>query len=417
MEIDQFKEILEEFLNTDANHLWSIEDDVHFDGDWVEFQESFAISDADLLATEVRTRSEDPDWNWWPTLLRGNDPVPAETGVAALLPLMRLSRNAAGVILEGMASGWSGHPEAILPTLIHEAGLKIEDIGGHGSFTPDGRRGRWYDERTWHWSGPVKHVPGFIHFPFPQQRRPLAPGRIAPRSTGASPRILYVSPVGGGATELLPDVLHVFRKAGADILLLQYDNADMDLPPDVRVIRDRGFKWQLAVRHLHPDSLTDYDYIFFWDDDLGTDGFDPDRFISIMRTNRLEMAQPSIQSPHGLSHAITRHRPCPQPFRCPEEGKIRPVVGRLTNFVEIMAPVYTRESWREFYGYLDPDNRSGWGYDYIPLGRKGIVDALPVVHTRAVQSINHESEMDIKRFMDDQGIFRHQPVDHGWLFE
>lgn len=136
-----------------------------------------------------------------------------------------------------------------------------------------------------------------------------------------------------------------------------------------------------------------------------------------MEINRLDMAQPSIQSPHGLSHGITKHRPCPPPLRHPDGKTTHSVVGRLTNFVEIMAPVFTREAWKEFYGYLEPDNRSGWGYDYIPLGRKGVVDALPVVHTRAVQSINRQSENEIRRFLDDQGLFRHAAVDQGWLFE
>ena len=80
-----------------------------------------------------------------------------------------------------------------------------------------------------------------------------------------------------------------------------------------------------------------------------------------------------------------------------------------------MAPVFTREAWQEFYAYLDPENRSGWGYDYIPLGRKGIVDALPVVHTRPVQSINSTSEKDLGKFLDAQGLFRHQAMDLGWL--
>jgi Protein of unknown function (DUF707) len=141
------------------------------------------------------------------------------------------------------------------------------------------------------------------------------------------------------------------------------------------------------------------------------------RFAGIMRANRLDMAQPSIQSPHGLSHAITKHRPCQAPWRDPDGKTVHPVVGRLTNFVEIMAPVFTREAWREFYGYLDSENRSGWGYDYIPLGRRGIVDAMPVVHTRAVQSINGASETEIRRFLDDQGLFRYAPTDQGWLFE
>lgn len=94
-----------------------------------------------------------------------------------------------------------------------------------------------------------------------------------------------------------------------------------------------------------------------------------------------------------------------------------PVVGRLTNFVEIMAPVFTRGAWREMFSYLAPENRSGWGYDYIPLGRKGIVDAMPVVHTRAVQSNNGDSQAEIRRFLDSQGLFRHTHAEHGWLFE
>jgi hypothetical protein len=103
---------------------------------------------------------------------------------------------------------------------------------------------------------------------------------------------------------------------------------------------------------------------------LRVSGFDPLRFVRIMQANRLEMAQPAIHSPHGLSHAITRHRPCPPPWRDPDGVTVLPVVGRLTNFVEIMAPVFSRQAWREFYSYLDPANQSGWGYDYIPLGRE-----------------------------------------------
>jgi hypothetical protein len=256
-----------------------------------------------------------------------------------------------------------------------------------------------------------------LHFPVPRQQRALAPARFSPGDAKGIARILYVSPVGGASKELLPDVLETFRRAGADCLLLQYDEVDLPVPDGIRVIRDKGYKWQLALRHLSPDVVRDYDTIFFWDDDLGMTGFDPARFVRVMQANRLEMAQPAILSPHGLSHDITRPRPCPPPWQEPMGGTVHPVVGRLTNFVEIMAPVFTRDAWCEFYGYLDPSNRSGWGYDYIPLGRKGIVDALPVMHTRPVQSINGESERELRRFLDDQGLFRHAPVEHGWLFE
>ncbi len=408
-------EQLEEFLGSEVEYLWLVDEPVYLDGDWESFYSGFDDRDADLLATEIRTRAEDPDWNWWSSLKDGEEPAPADTGVAALLPLVRLSRPAAKAIMAGVRAGWSGHPEALYPTLVSRAGLKVEDIGGNGSFTPEDRKGRWYDGRTWHWQGPVEHVPGKLHFPMRIPRRPLATSRIAPADGPC--RMLYVSPVGAPAKDLLPEVLAAFRNAGADCLLLQYDQAELPVPEGVQLIQDRGYKWQLALRHLHPDVVAEYDYLFFWDDDIGVNGFDPGRFVRIMQANRLEMAQPAIESPHGLSHAITRRRHCPTPWRSVTGEPIHPVAGRITNFVEIMVPVFTREAWREFYGYLDPDNRSGWGYDYIPVGRKGIVDLLPVIHTRAVQSINGESERDIRMFLDDHGLFRFQPVEEGWLFE
>lgn len=444
MERNEFGGLLADFLATEDERLWIIDDRVWSDDGMDSFRETLdEASAADFLATEIRKHQVDPDWTWWKDFKAPEGQDPLEFGVAALLPVIRLSRAAAAAVLKGIDDGWTGHSEALIPTLVHRAGLKIEDIGGTGSFTPPERIGRWYDKRTWHWQGPVEHVPGMLHYPVPRQTRGLAEGRLervhAERcvertfcppnpnratechlhpvdETSALPRMLYVSPVGGAAAELLPGVMNAFQGAGTDRWLLQYDDAELAVPDGVRVIRDKGYKWQLALRHLHPDAVADYDFIFFWDDDLGVSNFDPLRFARIMRVNRLDMAQPAIQSPHGLSHAITRHRPCPPPWRDPDGVTAHPVVGRLTNFVEIMAPVFTREAWREFYSYLDPDNRSGWGYDYIPLGRKGIVDAMPVVHTRAVQSIGGASEAEIRCFLDNQGLFRHPPVEQGWLF-
>ena len=415
--MDELRSLLKHFLDQDDDHLWIIDSSVFFDGDWDSLSLAFDECPADLLATEVRTQSEDPEWTWWPSLKDDNGQAAETGGVAALLPLMRVSRAAAQAICDGLEAGWTGHREALVPTLVHRAGLKIEDIGNEGSFTPLERRCQWYDRRTWHWQGPVEHVPGRLHFPVPLQSRSLAGARIQTLPESRAPRFLYVSPVGEPGRELLPAVLGRFQSAGADCLLLQYDDAELSLPPGTRLIRDRGYKWQLALRHLNPEALEDYDYVFFWDDDIGVADFDPARFMRIMQSNRLDMAQPAIRSPHGLSHSITGFRPLPPPWRDPDGVTAHPVVGRLTNFAEIMVPVFTREAWREFYGYLDPDNRSGWGYDYIPFGRKGVVDALPVVHTRAVQSINGNSEDEIRRFLNAQGLFRYPTVDQGWLFE
>jgi hypothetical protein len=420
MEITEVINFLREFLVSETERKWFVDERTWLDGDWKAFQAGFDDCDADLLATELRNHKEDPGWKWWASLRAPEEENPLEFGVAALLPVMRFTREAAEAVLRGLDAGWGGHGEALIPTLVNRAGLKIEDIGGNGSFTPTKRVGYWYDRRTWHWRGPVEYVSGKLHFPVTRHQKSLAPNRIADRSVEGicqMPRMLYISPVGGAASRLLPDVLSCFLKAGADCLLIQYDEAQLELPDEVRVIRSRGYKWQLAIEHLHPDQVADYDYLFLWDDDLSVKNFDPLRFTRIMQINRLDMAQPSIQSSHPLSHEITQHRPCPPPRRGPNGTTSHRVVGRLTNFVEIMAPAFTREAWKEFYGYLEPENRSGWGYDYVPLGRKGVVDALPVVHTRAVQSINRESAQERNRFLDNQGWFRYAAVNQGWLFE
>jgi hypothetical protein len=92
-------------------------------------------------------------------------------------------------------------------------------------------------------------------------------------------------------------------------------------------------------------------------------------------------------------------------------------VGRLTNFVEIMVPVFTRDSWAEFCSYLSPASLLGWGMDSLLLGRKGIVDSMHVVHTRACSQYGMGAVDEMREFLNSQGLFecRHQEL--GYLLE
>ena len=414
--LDALASLIEEFLRTDSKHLWIVDEQVFYAGNQDVLLAKFSHCHADLLATVVRTRDDEPDWNWWRSLLTP-DKIAPNNGVAAMLPFARFSQAAAQAVHDGLCAGWTGHPEAVIPTLVSRAGLTIEDIGGIGSFAPSERIAKWYDRRTWNWRPPVEHVPGKLHFPVPFLDRSHSSKPLVHRQLGSALRLLFVSPVGKNAAPLIRQTLTRFEGARADCMLLQYEDADLDIPATIRVIRDCGFKWQLAQRHLPPDVVADYDYIFYWDDDLDTDGFDPIRFARIMISNRLAMAQPAIKSRHWISHPITAQHPIPPPLRVRNSPEQVSVVGRLTNFVEIMAPVFSRDGWIEFHSYLTEANRSGWGYDYIPMARKGIIDALPVIHTRPVQSINADSEADLRCFLDQHGLFRHDAVAHGWLFE
>jgi hypothetical protein len=38
-------------------------------------------------------------------------------------------------------------------------------------------------------------------------------------------------------------------------------------------------KWWYAKRFLHPDIVAPYEYIFIWDEDLGVEHFDSEKYV------------------------------------------------------------------------------------------------------------------------------------------
>lgn len=181
MNLHDFADTLRTFLASTDDWLWVSDERVYWDGLENEFKRDFLSCDTDFLGTAVRSYAEDRSWYWWPHL---KPPVafdPHTHGVAALLPLVRFSRRAAEVIVKGIDSGWQGHPEAVIPTLVNIAGMKIEDIGGIGSFTPTARKNQWYDSRTWDWRGPVEYHPGRLHFPLATLYHAIPTEKLAPQ--------------------------------------------------------------------------------------------------------------------------------------------------------------------------------------------------------------------------------------------
>nr|GEY38340.1 uncharacterized protein [Tanacetum cinerariifolium] len=57
----------------------------------------------------------------------------------------------------------------------------------------------------------------------------------------------------------------------------------------------------ITKRFLHPDILATYDYIFIWDEDLGLEDFDAERYISLVRKHGLEISQPALSASSGLT--------------------------------------------------------------------------------------------------------------------
>jgi hypothetical protein len=53
-------------------------------------------------------------------------------------PIFRISNQAIAYLKDAYLSGWSGHHEVSMATLLNEGGFKINDIGGGGRFVLPG---------------------------------------------------------------------------------------------------------------------------------------------------------------------------------------------------------------------------------------------------------------------------------------
>ena len=110
-------------------HYWHIEYDVVFTGDWRTLLDAWSGDDCDLVAPHLRTRGEEPDWPWWPSL-QVPQAVAAAGLVRAFLPVYRISRRALERLDMAVREGSSGHFEALVPTVLQAASLRIAELGG-----------------------------------------------------------------------------------------------------------------------------------------------------------------------------------------------------------------------------------------------------------------------------------------------
>jgi hypothetical protein len=64
--------------------------------------------------------------------------------VRAMFPFARFSSRAMDALIEAGQAGIDGYYEVLWPTVLHDRGLVIEDIGGDGPFVRPGNENRWY---------------------------------------------------------------------------------------------------------------------------------------------------------------------------------------------------------------------------------------------------------------------------------
>lgn len=133
-------------------------------------------------------------------------------------------------------------------------------------------------------------------------------------------------------------------------------------------------KWRSIDLLLDRLPLDRYDYAIFPDDDLEYgDGFAP-RFLDLLESHDVALAQPALTADSYHTYDICVRR----------EGALL----RYTNFVEIMIPCFRRDALRRLRPTLDArTSPMGYGFDlHWPYAcaaaglRMAIVDETPVSH-------------------------------------
>ncbi|KAL6979339.1 hypothetical protein U1Q18_021003 [Sarracenia purpurea var. burkii] len=162
-------------------------------------------------------------------------------------------------------------------------------------------------------------------------------------------------------------------------------------------------KWWYAKRFLHPDIVAAYDYIFIWDEDLGVEHFNGDKYIQLVKKHGLEISQPGLEPNNGLTWQMTKRRGDREVHKNTEEKPgwcsdthLPPCAA----FVEIMAPVFSREAWRCVWHMIQNDLVHGWGLDFAlrrcvePAHEKiGVVDSQWVIH-QVIPSLGNQGKSE-----------------------
>ena len=205
-------------------------------------------------------------------------------------------------------------------------------------------------------------------------------------------RCLYACAVNSEGKVYLEKVINRIDLPDVDILVFCYDDAGFDdaIFSEIKIIRERGFKWQFMKKYLTPAYCAEYDYIFAWDDDIDPLDFSFARFIAAMQRNRLECAQPGISPDSNVNVKLTQAR----------SG----ITGRFTDYVENMVPVFTRRAWIRYWAALEAD-RSIWGWQHSATSRSacgfrrmGIIDQERVAHTRPFRSVDTTAPAEAKSY-------------------
>ncbi|KAL6646487.1 hypothetical protein ACP70R_018095 [Stipagrostis hirtigluma subsp. patula] len=219
-----------------------------------------------------------------------------------------------------------------------------------------------------------------------------------PRDDTRTRKYLLVLTIGYKEKANVNATVHKFSD-NFDVLLFHYDGRTTEWDEEfewskqaVHVSARGQTKWWYAKRFMHPSVVAPYEYVFLWDEDLGVEAFDAEEYLRIVKKHGLAISQPGLDITKGPRpfFPITIRRNDTEIHKSTTKGNCvhkRPCSG----FVEIMAPVFSREAWSCVWHMIQNDLVHGHGLDWqfwrcvdVPEEQIGVVDAQYVVHHAVV---------------------------------
>ncbi|CAN8325156.1 unnamed protein product [Cochlearia groenlandica] len=251
-------------------------------------------------------------------------------------------------------------------------------------------------------------------------------------NTNGSKSLLAMA-VGIKQKELVNKVIQKFPPRDFVVMLFHYDGVVEEWKQyqwnkyAIHVFVMNQTKWWFAKRFLHPDIVEEYEYIFLWDEDLGVTHFNPQRYLTIVKEEGLQISQPALDTKESeVHHPITARRKKLKVHRrmyknkgsgrCDDHSTDPPCIG----WVEMMAPVFSRAAWRCSWYMIQNDLIHAWGLDmqlgYCAQGDRkrnvGVVDAEYIVHyglpTLGVTETTSRNETNPKSPISHESLDSHE---------
>lgn len=156
----------------------------------------------------------------------------------------------------------------------------------------------------------------------------------------------------------------------------------------------KGLKWTgiFTLIERYKSIIFDYKAVWFPDEDLSTNSVNINKMFDLFSSYDLLLAQPALTIDSYYSHPITLKR---------ENTKLR-----YTNFIEVMAPIFSLEALQLCYNSFSK-SISGWGLDFVwpkildyPTDKIAILDETPIKHTRPVSVASWYKSLNISAFQE-----------------